>query len=327
MDEKSSVSSISIARLLEIDAEQNHSMGLEVLSGKEYLDKKYITSEEINRPGLPLAGFFDRFANQRIQILGRGEMAYIEKLLRENNKKNIVRFFEYDIPVCIVTHNFDIPSYLIEQSEKSGIPFLRTNLSTKRFIAIVSTILSELFAPSVTIHGNFISIYNVGVLITGKSGIGKSESVLGLVERGHKFVCDDIVRIKKIRTGKGVELKGEPFHNYGPYIEIRGIGIINVAQYYGEGKILKSEKLDLIVDLHEWDSSYSYDRLGIEEKYENILGIEVPRKEIPVSPGRNIPLLIEVAAYREVMRKLGYNSAIELNEKIQELMKKEKEVV
>ncbi len=326
MDDKSSTSSIPVSQLLDIDKEQNNSLGLEMVGGEDGLNKKII-SEEINRPGLPLAGFFDCFASRRIQIFGRGEIAYVEKLVNEKNTENIDEFFNYDIPVCIVTHNFSIPDYIIQKSNAKAIPFFKTKLSSRRFIALISTILAEVFAPFVTIHGNFMSIYNVGVLITGKSGIGKSESVLGLVERGHKFICDDIVKIKKIRTAHGFELKGEPYLNYGPYLEIRGIGIINVSQYYGEGRILKSERLELIIDLHEWDSTYGYDRLGMEEKYDNILGIEIPRKEIPVSPGRNIPLLIEVAAYREVMRKLGFNSAQELDQKIQSFMKKEKEVV
>jgi HPr kinase/phosphorylase len=326
MDGKSGISSIPVARLLEIDREQDHQLELTVLSGKEGLEKKII-SEEINRPGLPLAGFFDCFASRRIQIFGKGEVAYIEKLVKENNTGSLDKFFDYDIPLCIVTHNATLPKYVIHKSNEKSIPFLKTKLTSRRLIALISTILADVFAPFVTIHGNFMSIYNVGVLITGKSGIGKSESVLGLVERGHKFICDDIVKIKKVRTAHGFELKGEPNLNYGPYLEIRGIGIINVSQYFGEGRILKSEKLDLIIDLHEWDGTYGYDRLGFDEKYDTILDMQIPRKEIPVSPGRNIPLLIEVAAYRDVMRKLGYNSAQELDEKIRSFMKKEKEVV
>ncbi len=326
MDENSGISSIPVSRLLEIDKEQDNLLGFTAISGLNSLNKRII-SEEINRPGLPLAGFFDCFASTRIQIFGKGEVAYIQKLIKEGNTASIDNFFKFDIPLCIVTHDSALPDYIITKSNEYSVPIFRTKLTSRRLIALMSTILADVFAPYMTVHGNFISIYNVGVLITGKSGIGKSESVLGLIERGHKFICDDIVKIQKIRTSHGFELKGEPNLNYGPYLEIRGIGIINVSQYFGEGRILKSEKLDLIVDLHEWDGTYGYDRLGIEEKYETILGIEIPRKEIPVSPGRNIPLLIEVAAYREVMRKLGINSAQELDQKIQKFMKKEKEVV
>lgn len=327
MEEKSGIQSITVAQLLKISQDQDDSLGLEVLSGADKLEDKKITGEEINRPGLPLAGFFDCFANHRIQILGRGETAYLEKIVRSGELKSVDKFFSYDIPVCIVTHGLSVPKPVLAAAEKRGVPFLRTRLTSKRFIALMSTILLELFAPSVTIHGNFLSIYNIGVLITGKSGIGKSESLLGLVERGHKFICDDMVRIKKIRTASGSELIGEPYLDYGPFLEIRGIGIINVSQYYGEGRILKSEKVELIVDLQDWDSSYNYDRLGMDEKYEKILDMDIPKKEIPVRPGRNLPLLIEVAAYREIIRKLGYNSAEELNQKVMSFMKKEKEVV
>ncbi len=310
MEDKSNIPSIPVSQLLKIDEEQDYSLELEVLSGKEGLNRQ-IFSEEVNRPGLPFAGFFDCFANQRIQIIGKGEEAFIEKLIEEGKTENIDKFFSYDIPVCVITHGLMIPSYIIDLSNKWSIPILKTKLTSKRFISLISTILSDVFAPFIAIHGNFISIYNIGVLVTGKSGIGKSESILGLVERGHKFICDDIVKIKKIRTAQGFELIGEPYLNYGPFLEIRGIGIIDVSQYYGEGNILKAEKVGLMIDLNEWNSTYSYDRLGIDEKYENVLGINVPKKEIPVSPGRNIPLLIEVAAYREIMRKLGYNSAEE----------------
>lgn len=326
MELSSSVKNIPVSRLLKIDEEQDFAMSLEVLSGGEGISN-LITSEEINRPGLPLAGFFDCFAPDRIQIFGRGEVAFIEQLVREGKFESIERFFNHPIPVLIVTHNLTLPKYMLELSNKTKIPIIRTPLSSKRFISLISTILSDLFAPFVSIHGNFVSIYNIGVLITGKSGIGKSESILGLVERGHKFICDDIVKIKKVRTAQGFELRGEPYHNYGPFLEIRGIGIINVSQYYGEGRIMKNSRLELIVNLHEWDSTYNYDRLGMEEKYETILDLDIPKKEIPVSPGRNVPLLIEVAAYREIMRKLGYNSAEELNQRVLNYMKKEKDIV
>ena len=193
MEEQSRVH-ISVKELLKIDEEQTRSLGLEVISGDKGLDK-LIMSEEINRPGLPLAGFFDCFAYNRIQILGKGEIAYIEKLIYENNTGHIEKFFQHDIPVIMITNNIQIPDYLTQLSNQYSIPILRTRLSSKWFIALISAILADLFAPFVTFHGNFVSIYNIGVLITGKSGIGKSESVLGLVERGHKFICDDIVKI------------------------------------------------------------------------------------------------------------------------------------
>jgi HPr kinase/phosphorylase len=327
MEENARLSGISVSELLKIDKEQNSILDLTVVSGQEGFLKK-ILREEINRPGLSLAGFFDCFAYDRIQIFGRGEVAYLEKLIKDGNTANIEKFFQYDMPVCIATHNYEIPKEVIDLSNRFGIPFLRTKQSTKRLIALLSTILADVFAPFVTFHADFVSIYNIGVLITGKSGIGKSENVLGLLERGHKFICDDMVKVKKIRTPGGFELKGESSVNLGPFIEIRGIGIVNLSQYFGEERILKSERLSLIIDLQEWNKSYNYDRLGLDEMYENVLGVDVPKREIPVSPGRNIPLLVEVAAYREIMRRLGYNAADDLDKKIKDLIqKKEKEVV
>jgi HPr kinase/phosphorylase len=323
MTESQNPSPIRISRLLEIDEEQGFPIGFTVVAGGDGLTNE-IASEEFNRPGLPLAGFFEEFSPKRIQILGKGEMAYIARAVEEGNTANIDRFLDHDIPVCVVTYDLFVPQYVLDACSRRSIPLLRTRLSSKRFISLITMILSDVFAPYITMHADYVSIHNIGVLITGQSGIGKSESVLGLVERGHKFICDDIVRIKKVRAAKGFELIGEPYVNYGPFIEIRGIGIINVSQYFGEGRILGQEKLGLIIELHEWDQSYNYDRVGIEETYRQVMGIDVPVKQIPVSSGRNIPLLIEVAAYREIMRRLGYNSAEDLDRKIITMMRQER---
>ncbi len=317
---------VKISRLLEIDKEQNFSFGFEVLAGDQGLDRS-IENPEVNRPGLSLSGFYDHFAFNRIQVFGKGEISYINKLLKENDTENLIKFFDYEIPVCIITYGSDVPAYVLEIANSKNVPILRTHLSSEKLISLINTILSDLFAAYTIFHGNLVSIYNIGVLVIGTSGIGKSESILGLVERGHKFIADDMVKIKKLRTPSGFRLMGQPNISYGPYLEIRGIGIINVAQYYGEGRVLNTEQLGLIIKLLEWNSSYSYDRLGMDEKYMDILGINVPVKEIPVSGGRNIPLLIEVAAYREIMRRLGYNSAEELDKKIIQFMKNDKEVV
>ncbi len=325
MEEGISLQKLSVKDLLEKTSNNNDEFGLTVLAGFDGFNREII-SEEINRPGLALANFFEHFAYQRIQVLGRGEIAYIKKLVSERKVDILEKFFSYEIPLCIVTYGVDIPQVVIDICNRLKVPLVRTNKPTREFISLFSAFLSDFFSPFIITHGDFVSIYNIGVLIKGKSGIGKSEAVLGLIERGHRFVCDDLVKIKKIRKAKGFELIGEPGATYGPFLEIRGIGIINVSQYFGEGKVLKSEKLDLIVNLHEWDSSYNYDRLGIEEKYEDIMGINVPKKEIPVSPGRNVSLLIEVAAYREIMLRMGYNSARELDRKILDFLRRSKDI-
>ncbi len=326
MEDGFSLQKISVRDLIEKTKSNGEHFELEVVAGEDGLDRE-ILSEEINRPGLALADFFEHFAHERIQILGRGEVSYLWKIANESKIELLEKFFSYQIPVCIVTYGLELPEIVIKIADKYKVPLLRTQKNTKEFISLLTAFLSDYFSPFVIMHGDFVSIYNIGVLITGKSGIGKSEAVLGLIERGHRFITDDLVKIKKVRKAKGFDLIGEPAANYGPFLEIRGIGIINVSQYFGEGKILKSERVDLIVNLHEWDVGYDYDRLGIEEKYEDILGISVPKKEIPVSPGRNIVLLIEVAAYREIMLRLGYNSAKELNSKIKELLKKSENII
>lgn len=325
MEEGFSLQKLSVRDFFNRTKANGEEFELSVVAGSEGFDR-VIISEEINRPGLALADFFEHFAFERIQVFGRGEVAYLHKITNEGKIELLEKFFSYQIPVCIVTYGLDLPDVVIKLCDELKVPLLRTQKPTKEFISLLSAFLSDYFSPFIITHGDFVSIYNIGVLITGKSGIGKSEAVLGLIERGHRFISDDLVKIKKVRKAKGFELVGEPGANYGPFLEIRGIGIINVSQYFGEGKILKSEKVDLIVNLHEWDVGYNYDRLGIEEKYENILGINIPKKEIPVSPGRNIALLIEVAAYREIMLRLGYNSAKELNQKIKSVLKKNENI-
>lgn len=326
MSRQLKLKSIRIQQLMEIDQEQERIMNLKILNDPICLQKE-LSYAEINRPGLTLSGFFEHFAFERLQVFGNGEMAYIRKIIREKNQQNLERFFEYEIPACVVTGAQEVPEDVITLADKKHIPILSTSLPTEQFVGLITTLLSDLFAPYQIFHGNFVSIFSIGVLIIGKSGIGKSETVLGLIERNHKFICDDMVKIKKIKSPRGFELVGKPYVDHGPFIEIRGIGIINIAQYYGEGRVIDNQKLQLVIKLQEWRSDYQYDRLGLDEQYMNIMGIKIPVKEIPVSGGRNVPMLVEIAAYREIMRKMGYNSAEELDKKILNFMKSDKEVV
>lgn len=326
MSRQLKLKSIKIKQLLEIDNDQDKIMNLIILNDPVCLEKE-LSYPEINRPGLTLSGFFEHFAYERLQVFGNGEMAYIRKLVREGQLKNLERFFEYDLPACVVTGAQEIPDIIIDLANKSHVPLLSTSLPTEQFVGLITTLLSDLFAPYQIFHGNYVSIFSIGVLIIGKSGIGKSETVLGLVERGHKFICDDMVKIKKIKSPRGFELVGKPYVDHGPFIEIRGIGIINISQYYGEGRVIDNQKLQLVIKLQEWRSDYQYDRLGLDEQYMNIMGMKIPVKEIPVSGGRNVPMLVEIAAYREIMRKMGYNSAEELDKKILNFMKTDKDTV
>ncbi len=312
---------LTVEELLKINEEQNLALGLELLSSRETLQQT-ITSEEIDRPGLPLAGFFECFQGERVLIMGKGEIAYIKKMEAQKDLTNLERLFHYKIPAVVVTHGQIPPDALVAMCAKYQVPLLRTPLPTKQFIPFVTRFLTDYFAPTISIHGNLVSVYGIGVLIIGKSGIGKSEVTLGLVDRGHKFIADDLVKIRRLSKIEGYDLVGEPTIHLGAFLEIRGVGIINLSQYYGEGRIQKSESIGLIIELHEWDTRYQYDRLGIDERFEKILDVDVPKRTIPVSNGRNLPLLIELAAYREIMRRLGRNSAEELDQKLLGLIRK-----
>lgn len=324
MGKKLKLKSARVSHLLQIDKEKNLQMGLEIVTGEKGIEYEFSASE-INRPGLALSGFFNPFAYERLQVFGNGEIAYIEQLAEKNELSSVKKFFSYDIPACIITNGRTLPPSVLKIAEKSGVPVLRTTLSSEQFVDLMHAVLSDLFAPYRIFHGNFVSIHGIGVLLIGQSGIGKSETVLGLIERGHKFICDDMVKIKKMRSPRGFTLFGEPYVDHGPFIEIRGIGIINISQYYGEGKVLPDSRLELVVKLSEWRADYEYDRLGMDEKFITVMGIEVPMKEIPVSGGRNVPLLVEIAAYREILRRLGYNAAEDLDKKILDYMKKRRE--
>lgn len=312
---------LTVDELLHINEEQHLALRLELLSSQETLHQA-ITNEEIDRPGLPLAGFFECFEGNRLLIMGKGEIAYIKKMEENNDTKNLEKLFHYKIPAIVITHGQTPPKSLEKMCQLYQIPLLRTKLPTKQFIPMITSFLTDYFAPSISVHGNLVSVFGIGVLIIGKSGIGKSEVSLGLVDRGHKFIADDLVRIRRLSKAEGYELIGEPSLHLGAYLEIRGVGIINLSQYYGEGRIQKSEQIGLIVELHEWDNRYQYDRLGLDERFEQILEVNIPKRIIPVSNGRNIPLLIEIAAYREIMRRLGKNSAEELDQKLLGLLKK-----
>jgi len=322
MDAKEVSRVLTIEELLRLNEENGLALGLESLSPPETLQQT-ITNEEIDRPGLPLAGFFECFEGGRLLIMGRGEIAYIQRMEQNNDTTNLEKLFHYKVPAVVITHDQTPPSSLASICQRYQVPLLRTKLPTKQFIPMITSFLTDYFAPSLCVHGNLVSVHGIGVLIVGKSGIGKSEVSLGLVDRGHKFIADDLVRIRRLSKAEGYELLGEPALHLGAYLEIRGVGIINLEQYYGQSRIQTREQIGLIIELHEWDSRYQYDRLGIDERFEKILEVPIPKRTIPVSSGRHIPLLVEIAAYREVLRRTGEQSAAEeMDKKLLGLLKK-----
>ncbi|MBN2652686.1 MAG: HPr kinase/phosphorylase [Spirochaetales bacterium] len=303
----------TILHLLDLDLKDKDDLKLNCTCGRKGLNRK-ISVPNINRPGLPLTGFLENFAYERIQIFGKGEYAYVEKLISEGNTKNLDDFFSFEIPCCIVTSNIEPDKIFIEIAEKHNVPILKTNFDSSDFIIRLMRVLGDIFAPREVKHGTLVEVYGIGILIMGDSGVGKSETALELIERGHRLIADDAVELRCVDgsfvMGKGVnELTGH-------HMEIRGLGIININHLFGVGAIRDKKQVQLIVHLKEWDSEKNYDRFGGEVNTEKILGIPIPSLEIPVKPGRNIPIIVETAAMNERLKKMGYYSAKEFNENI-----------
>jgi len=304
---------LSILDLLSLDLKEQNSLDLRCIGGRKGLARN-ITIPDLNRPGLALSGFFESFAWQRIQIFGRGENAYLKKIEEEVPNESLERFFAYPIPACIFTHNLAPGKEFFRLAEASGCPILQTDLASSEFTSRILRVLSDIFAPRTTIHGVLVEVYGIGILMTGDSGVGKSETALELVERGHRLVADDVV---EIRCVNGSILMGQGANKViGHHMEIRGLGIINVTHLFGVGAIRDKKQIQLVCALEEWDPNKVYDRIGTEEKTTGILGVAVPRLEIPVKPGRNVPIIVETAAMNERLKKMGYHSAKEFNQNI-----------
>jgi HPr kinase/phosphorylase len=303
----------AVLDLIDIDLKERNSLNLHCIGGRKGLTRK-IDIPDLNRPGLALCGFYESFAPQRIQVFGRGETAYLKKITSEGKLDTVKQMFTYPIPCCIFTHNLTPDREFFEEAESARCPILQTDLGTADFSSRIMRILMDIFAPQKSIHGVLVEVYGVGILILGDSGVGKSENALELIERGHRLVADDVV---EIRCVNGNILIGAGANKIiGHHMEIRGLGIINVTHLWGVGAIRDRKQIQLVVELEEWDSKKNYDRLGTEEKVMEILGVSIPKLEIPVRPGRNIPIIIETAAMNERLKTMGYNSAKEFNRNI-----------
>ncbi len=304
---------ITVLDLLDLDLKEHDALALKCIGGRPGLVRE-IKEADINRPGLTLSGFFDNFAYHRVQVFGRGESAFVEKLDQENETATIRKLFTYPIPCCIFTHSLMPNKHFLEIAEEAECPTLQTDLPTSDFSIRLMRALSNIFAPRQTIHGVFVEVFGIGVLITGDSGVGKSETALELIERGHRLICDDSVELKCIN---GNILMGAGKNLYmGHHMEIRGLGIINVAHLFGVGAIRDRKQVQLVVHLEEWDSTKTYDRIGAGDDTADYLGVAVPCLTIPVKPGRNIPIIVETAAMNERLKKMGYYSAREFNENV-----------
>lgn len=277
------------------------------------IDEIRITTSEVNRPGLQLMGYLDYFNTDRIQIIGRGEYEYIRTLKPEEKYVRMDAFFAAGFPCLVVARDLDVCPELIEVSKKYQIPILKTVDITSRFLSGLIRYLNVHLAPRVAKHGVFVEVYGEGILILGESGVGKSETALELVKRGHRLIADDVVEIRKVSD---TTLLGTSPDIIRHFIEIRGIGILDVKTLYGVGSVKVQETVSLVINLELWDESKDYDRLGIDEKYTDILGIKIPSLDIPVRPGRNLAIIVEIASMNNRQKKMGYNAARVLNERV-----------
>lgn len=303
----------TVLDLLSLNLKEHEALDLRCIAGRSGLGRP-IELPDVNRPGLTLSGFYDNFAFKRIQVFGRGESAYLDMMVKENRIETLAQFFKYDIPCAIFTNSLQPPEIFKELAEKAHCPVLQTDLPSTDFTARLIHALSEVFAPKQTVHGVLIEVFGIGVLITGESGVGKSEAALELIERGHRLVADDAVEIKNVA---GNILMGAGANKIiGHHMEIRGIGIINITHLFGVGAIRDRKQIQLVVELEPWDSTKNYDRIGEKDTTTEILGVQVPYLKLPVKPGRNIPILIETAAMNERLKKMGYFSAKEFNRNV-----------
>ncbi len=267
-----------------------------------------ITNNDVNRPGLQFGGYYKYFDNTRIQIVGRAEESYIKTFEKEKYSELVDTFFASAPAAVIITRSIELEGFL-EAAKKYNVPLLRTSDSTSEFMAALIAFLNLCLAPRITRHGVLVEVYGEGILILGESGVGKSETAIELVKRGHRLIADDAVEIRKVSNKS---LVGTAPSNIRHFIELRGIGIINVSRIFGAGAVKLTEKIDYIINIEPWDNEKVYDRMGLEERTTEILGINVPSITIPVKPGRNLAVIVEVAAMNNRQKKLGYNAAADL---------------
>lgn len=285
-------------------------------------DIKYcVSKQDINRTGLQFAGYFEYFVYDRIQIVGKTEYNFFSRMDQETRDKVLDKFFSYEIPALIVSRNLEVKPDVLKYAKKYKRVILSTKRNTTRLINKLSNYLDDRLAAHTTLHGVLVDIYGTGVLIRGESGIGKSETALELVQRGHRLVADDAVEIKKLDDERLVGKSPELLRHF---LEIRGIGIIDVRSLYGVGAIKNTKKIDIIVHLEGWDETKYYDRLGLDKEYEEILGTKVEKLVVPVKPGRNTAMILEVAAMNFRQKRMGYDAAKEFTKKLATLIDKNK---
>ena len=272
-----------------------------------------LTVPDLSRPGLQLAGYFDHFEPVRLQVMGNVETGYLAKLSSGERSMMLDRLFSYKFPAMIISRGREPYAECLAMAKKHNVTLLRSREATSTIISTMISYLNSEMAPRITRHGVLMEVYGEGVLLTGESGIGKSEAAVELIKRGHRLIADDAVEIHNISGNTLVGTAPELIRNY---IELRGIGIVNVAKLFGMGAVRQDKKIELVVNIVPWNTHEVYDRLGLEDQYMDILGVKVPMYTIPITPGRNLAVILEVAAINNRQRKMGYNSAVEFTEQI-----------
>jgi len=291
----------------------------EMIYASTDLDSVIINTADVNRPALQIAGFFDYFDSHRIQIMGKVEITYLEQFAREKRYELLEKLFSTKFPALIITRNMQIFPEMIELAEKYDLTVVRTEESTSSLMSALISYLNVQIAPRRTRHGVLVEVYGEGVLIMGESGVGKSETAIELVKRGHRLVADDAVEIKRVSSKTLVGSSPDIIRHF---VELRGIGIIDVKEIFGIGAVKDTENINLVIHLEPWVDGKQYDRLGMMEEYTNIMGINVPSLTIPVKPGRNLAIIIEVASMNNRQKRMGYNAAAELNKRLMNEMNK-----
>ncbi len=292
-------------------------MMLEPVNLPDDIATRVIIRNDVSRPGLPLAGFFDHFESGRIQIIGNMEHKYIELLTHEQRMEALERFLSCGVVCIVVTRGLNIFPELSQLCEKYGTPLYLSHDTTSNFMAALIAYLNVQLAERITKHGVLIEVYGEGILMLGDSGIGKSETAIELVKRGHRLIADDAVEIKKVSNKTLVGAAPELIRHY---VELRGIGLVDVRRIFGMGAVKLTEKIDLVVNLELWQQGKMYERLGLDDEYEEILGLKIPSIVLPVKPGRNLAVVIEIAAMNNRQKKMGYNTAAEFNKKYMQLL-------
>lgn len=295
---------------------------LTLISGHEGIGR-YITTSDISRPGLEMAGYFTHYPANRVQLIGRTELSFFEMLPKDLQKERMHKLCSQDTPAVVVSRSLEVPQELIDASNKNNVPVLSTSMKTTQFSSRLTNYLESKLAPSAAMHGVLIDVYGIGVLIIGKSGVGKSETALELIKKGHRLVADDCVEIRQEAENL---LIGSPPPLLEHLLEIRGIGIIDIMTLFGASAVRPYKRITLIVELENWDPDKTYDRLGLDEEKMRIIDTDITKLTIPVQPGRNVSVIIEVAAMNYRLKKLGVNAAQEFARRLDEVISMSDEI-